>query len=118
MRDRDPSRELGQPADVVLMVVRADEVIDPLHARGGEHRHDAISVARAGVAGVDQDGLAGGRDEERGFAALRVGDVDIERGRTRSGGLGVSGAWADEAGQRQGEGDQERVARAHGGVAT
>jgi hypothetical protein len=83
VRDRDALRERAQPADVVLMIVRADQVVDPRHPRGREHRHDAVAVARAGIPGVDQHGLSRRRDVERRLSALGVGDVDVERARRR-----------------------------------
>ena len=63
------------------------------------HRvHDAARIAlRAnGVAGVDQDGFARGRDKQRPVAAFDVGDIDVERrallGRGRRHGQHQSGS--------------------------
>ena len=43
-------------------------------------RGDAVGVAAviAGPAGIDQHGLAGGRDEQRGLAALDIDEVDLQ----------------------------------------
>ncbi len=44
--------------------------------------HDAPCVPRRGrsaVTGVDEHGLAGRGDEERGIATLHVDDVDVQR---------------------------------------
>ena len=53
--------------------------------------HDAAGVAggaRRDVAGVHQQRLARGRDEEGGVAALDVDDVDVEGFALRGGGRG------------------------------
>ena len=42
---------------------------------------DALGVAAAGIAAVDQDGFPLRRDEERGGAALGVDEVNVEAAR-------------------------------------
>lgn len=59
-----------------------DEEVDFLQAGGfGGDLVDAAGIARAGVAGVDEDGFAGGRDNEGGAAAFGINPVDVEGAR-------------------------------------
>jgi hypothetical protein len=84
--DRDPVRDLGRAAEVVRVEVSDHEVVDlPQAGHLGRHPQDPPRVAafrprggRARAAGVDEHGLAGGRDDEGGGAALHVDPVDVE----------------------------------------
>jgi hypothetical protein len=63
--DGDECREAGSAAEVVEVIVGADEVVDFFEAGDfGGDVEDAIGVALAGVAGVDEDGFIGGGDDE------------------------------------------------------
>ena len=77
--DRDPLGQLLEPADVVDVIVRREEIVQLGDAGVAQHRQDARQVALARVAAVDEQRLAGRRDEERRLAAFGVGDVDVER---------------------------------------
>ncbi len=79
MRDRDPLRQFLHAADVIDVVVREQQVIDLLEPDLRHDRHDPIRVAAAGIPGIDQQRLAGRRNEQRGFSTLGVDDVDVER---------------------------------------
>ena len=83
MLDRDLLGELGEPAEVIAVPVRDDQVVDLRQARIVDGFHDAAGIARrgdgAGVARVHQHRLTGGRDEERGIAAFHVDDIDRQR---------------------------------------
>ena len=60
--------------------MRDDEVVDLLHAGnlgGGFVQSPGIAAARH--AGVDEDRLAGGRDDQRAAATLDVHPVYVER---------------------------------------
>ena len=67
-------------AHVIDVIVGDDEVIDRLHAGGAGGVDDPAGIALAGISGVDQHRLAGGRDDERGGAALGVDEVEAEIG--------------------------------------
>ena len=75
----DSSCELLKPANVIHVVVRRHQIVDPGRARIRQRRHDAIGVSPAGMAAVDQHGLSARRHVERRLAALRVDHVDVER---------------------------------------
>jgi hypothetical protein len=100
--DRHQLRELGHAAEVVHVEMREQQVVDALQPGDlGRDLVDAPRVAPAGIAGVDQHGLARGRDDERGRAALDVDPVDVE-------GL-VRGAC-----RRRGNGEAERQTGSEG----
>ena len=46
-------------ADVIDVVMRRDQIVDLLDAGVVDRRHDAIEIAAAGIAGVDQERLTG-----------------------------------------------------------
>ena len=77
--DGDFLGQLLEPADVVDVIVRREEIVQLGDAGVAQHRQDARQIAFARVAGVDEQRLAGRRDEECRLAALGVGDVDVER---------------------------------------
>ena len=72
--------EFSKAAEVVDMEVGDDDVIDARETGLGGGVVDAGGVATAGVAGVDEDGFAGGGDKESGTAAFGVDPVDAQRG--------------------------------------
>ena len=79
--DRDLRRELRQPAEVVAVPVRDDQVIDLLQVRVFDRRHDAAGVAhgaRRHVARIHEQRFAGRRDEKRRVAAFDVDYIDVE----------------------------------------
>ena len=82
--DRHALGQLQHPADVIDVIVRRHQVVDLFDANLAEYSHDAVEVARAGVAGVDHHRLAGRRAEERGGAAFDVDHIDVE-GLSRAG---------------------------------
>ena len=100
--DGDLRGERGEAAEVVAVPVRDDEVIEMREAGVVNRVHDAAGVAvgaRRDIAGVHEQRFAGGRDEERGVAALDVDDVDVEgfaRLRLREGGGRAKGQRGEE----------------------
>ena len=76
--DRDPLRKLLHPADMVDVVVRADQIIDLFHARVGDGRHDAIGITAARIPAVHEHRLARRRDPQRRLSAFGVDDVDLQ----------------------------------------
>jgi hypothetical protein len=79
--DRNPRGDGGGVADVIVVVVRDQQVVQPGQAgllHRGEHPIDiAIPVSRMPC--VDQHRLAGRGDEERRLASFDVDEVDVER---------------------------------------
>ena len=74
--------ERQQRTDVVAVIVRRPQVIDSRHAGRRERLENAAEIAVAGVAGVDEQRLARGADEERRLPALGVDVVDAQCART------------------------------------
>ena len=73
--------QVGQLLDAAVMIgvpVRDDEMIDRLEARCGGSLVDALGVAVAGIAAVDQHRLALRRDEQRVSAALDIDEDDVQ----------------------------------------
>ena len=68
---------------MVAVVVRDDDVVQLilLKLRRADHGHDALEIAVvvAARAGIEQQRLAGRRDEQHGFSAFGVHIVDIQR---------------------------------------
>src|SRR5262245_42690951 len=93
MLDRDALGDLGHAAEMVTMPMRRDEMINLRETGILGGCHDALGVAdgslRSSVAGIDQDGFAGWRDEQRGIAAFDIDHVNVER-RARLCGGGTS----------------------------
>ena len=85
--DRHLVRERGDAADVVAVIVRDDEVVDPLDAGILHRSDDALGVApwRVQVTCVEQQGLPDaqdsfrGRDDERGLPSFGVDEVNVRR---------------------------------------
>jgi hypothetical protein len=100
--ERAERQQLGkrrQSADVIAVPMADDHVIDPRQAHrfrcGGDARGVAVAVARE--AGIEQQRLPVGRDEERGGASL---DIDPGNPQTTAAGLcqrrADQGEYADE----------------------
>src|SRR5208283_1975163 len=102
-------RQLGDAAEVIQVKMGRDVVVDPGQAGdGGGGPVDAPGVPRAGSARINQDRLPGGRDNERGAAALDVVPVDIHPVVRQAG----AGARRNQAAER----DEEKLwQRFHGG---
>jgi hypothetical protein len=60
LADRQQLRQLADAAVVVEVPVRDDQVVDRLQPGPLRRLVDALGVAAAGVAAVDEDRLAGG----------------------------------------------------------
>ena len=104
--DRNPLRQLLQSADVIDVVVRRDQVVDLRDAGVGDRQHEPIGVASAGVAGVNERRLPGGRDEQRRLPPFGVDDVDLQR-------LGAPAARAAPTDKHSDQRDRQRE-RLHG----
>ena len=77
--DGHERREVREPAEMIHMEVRDDDMIDPLQPR--DLRGDLVDARRiafAGIAGVHEHGFALRRDDERRAAALGINPVDVE----------------------------------------
>ena len=75
----------GQPvcyvldaADVITVVVRDDEIVDPRDARLLRRGGDSIGVTVSRIACVDQQRLSHWRDEERRLSTFDVDEVNVE----------------------------------------
>ena len=103
--NRHARRQRRDAADVIGVVVRHDEVVDPRQPGLLHRRRDAIGVAavEAGVARVDQQRLARRRDNQRRLAAFDVDEVDVER-LSRWAGTGVDPAAGPREGKQQQQG--------------
>ena len=78
--DRKLRGDSRDAADVIGMVVGHEQVIETLEARLPGDREDPLGVtAVARVAGINQERLPVGREEERRLAALDVDEIDLER---------------------------------------
>ena len=86
-----------QRADVVAVVVGGPQVIDPRDAGGRERLDDAAQIAVAGIAGVDEQRLPRGTDEEGRLAAPGVDGVDGQ-----GAGTGLGHQADDPGGQTEG----------------
>ena len=99
-----------QMADVVLVVVGGDHVVEADHLAGGHQvldEADHVVVGGADLAaGVDQHGVAGGRDDEGRAALLDVRVVDGQL-------LGGRGTGAQEESETEGEGKESGEAAEH-----
>ena len=89
IRHRQALQQVGDAAHVVLVEVGDEQRVDFLDAGGFGGGGDAIGVAPAiaGVSGVDQQRLAGGRDDQRGLASFDIDEINVQR----LGGLGGDG---------------------------
>ena len=77
--DRELLRELEQRAHIIAVVVRRPQVVDLRDASGPERIGDAPEITFAGVAGIDQQRLAGRADEERRLPTLGIDVMDRQR---------------------------------------
>ena len=69
--DRDQLAEPGDAAVMIGVPVADDEMVDGLEAGVGAGLVNALGVAGAGIAAINQHRFTGGRDHQRGRAALR-----------------------------------------------
>ena len=78
LADLDALDEFRHAANVIGMVVGDEHMIDVRDAGVFHCRLDAIGVAAvvAGPAGIDEQGRAGRRNEQRGLAAFDVDGID------------------------------------------
>jgi hypothetical protein len=79
--DRNLRSKLRQPAEVVAVPVRDDQVIDLLELRILDRRHNAPGIAHRAwrhVAGVHQQRFARRRHKEHRIPALHVDDIHIQ----------------------------------------
>jgi hypothetical protein len=80
LADRDAGHQIGHAADVIHVEVGDEQVIDACDAGVLHGCLDAVGVAAivAGPAGVDEQGFAGGGDQQSGLAAFDIDGVDEE----------------------------------------
>ena len=67
LADRNLGRQFGQAAEVIAVPVRDDQMVDLLEPGVFDRIHDAARIANrrgAGIAGIDEQRLAGRRDEQ------------------------------------------------------
>ena len=80
LTDRNEGGKLRGAAVVIGVKVGDDEMIDFLQLRHlGRHFVNAARVAFEGIAGIDEDGFAGGSDDQSGTTSFDIDPVDIER---------------------------------------
>ena len=87
--DGNELRQSGHRADVIAVEVRGEQDIDLLQAGLLRRGEDPLGVAivRRAIGGVDQQGLAAGRDDQSGGAAFGVNPVNLQiarRGKQRA----------------------------------
>ena len=72
--------QLRQASDVVVVQMRGDEEVEPVHPGRAHCGHHAGGVAAFAltVAGVDEHGFTGRRHQQRRGAALDVDEVDLQ----------------------------------------
>ena len=63
---------------MVAVIVREHQVIDLGDARLLRDGDDAVRIARARPAGIDQQRLSGRRDEQSGLPALDVNEINVQ----------------------------------------
>ena len=112
--DRDAFCELRQAAIVIAVPMGDDQVVDPGQACVLGCYHDALGIAdrsrRRHIAGVDQEGFAGWRHQQRSVAAFGVDHIDVQsRARLRRGAV-----WSRLGDQRQGSDGCQPQNLAHG----
>ena len=83
--DRNTGCERRNAADVIAVVMRDDQVIDPHDARLCSRRSNPIGVTtvEAGPAGIDEHRLSSRRDEQGGLTTLDVDEINLQRLRGR-----------------------------------
>ena len=78
--DRDMRREFRKTADMVVVVVRDNQVIDLLDAGVIDGRHNAPCIANGAVStvpSIDEHRFPGRDDKKNGIAALHVDHINI-----------------------------------------
>ncbi len=80
MLDGDQLGECRRAADMIAVVMRDHQVVDLLEPGFLGCAKDSLGVAviRSGIAGVDQQRLPFGSDDESGAAAFNVHPIDVE----------------------------------------
>ncbi|MEI9815247.1 MAG: MFS transporter [Acidobacteriota bacterium] len=96
--------QCGNASDVIPVEVCDQQMIDAAEAGRDHGLGDALGIASAGEAGVDQQRFAGGADDERCRSAFHVDPVDIEG----AGFLGSAGL--AESGRGQGQ-NKDQIAK-------
>ena len=76
--DGDAGSKLYHAARMVHVIVRKDQIIDLRDARLPGHSHNAVGIARAGPAGIHQQGLAGRGQDQRRLAAFDIDEIDFQ----------------------------------------
>ena len=80
--DRDMGRKLRQTADMIVVVVRDNQVIDLLNAGVLDGRHDPSRITNgtvSTVSSIDKHRFSGRRDKKDGIAALHVDYINVQR---------------------------------------
>uniref|UniRef100_E6PWS5 Uncharacterized protein n=1 Tax=mine drainage metagenome TaxID=410659 RepID=E6PWS5_9ZZZZ len=114
--DRDAAEELRHSADVVVVVVGDKDVVEVVESGFMRDGGDAVSIAAivVGPSGVDEEGLSGGGDEERGLAALDIEEEDAEfLVRCALRGCGAGGSEREQQGNHH-ENEGGDAAKRHG----
>ena len=77
---RNAGGELWSAADMIVVIVGDEDEVNFFDASIVSSGYDASSVAIVvvGPAGVDEQGLSGGHDEESGLAAFDVDEIDLQ----------------------------------------
>src|ERR1035438_9080649 len=73
--------QLGDAAHVIAMVVGDENIVElfDFGGFGGLDNAVGVTTVETAPACVDQQGVAGGSDDERGLAALHIDKIDFER---------------------------------------
>ena len=79
--DRKAFRQLGDPANMVAMIMRDQQVVDPLQTCLLRRLDDAVGVARLQTrpTRIHQQRLAGGRHDQRTLPTFHINEVDGHR---------------------------------------
>ena len=78
---RQPLQQVRNAAHMILVEMRDQQRVDFFDAGCFRRRRDANGVASAvaRITGVDEQGLTGGRNHQRGLASFDIDEVNIER---------------------------------------
>ena len=88
LADGDQFGQFRRAAEVVNVKMGDDEVINFFETRRWLPVSNALRVASAGPAGINQDGLILRRDNQRRPAAFDINPINVERLVRHSGGAG------------------------------
>src|SRR3954452_18631297 len=79
MLDRQHGGQSGRAAKMIRVVMRDDHVIElPQTGFARDDLYDAVRIAMAGVAGINEHRLPGRRDDQGGRASFDVDPIDVE----------------------------------------